>query len=55
MSRAQLPLVDPDFRFVERQPENLHAYARELLRHLRQIRAGGKAGAIRSLPSNPDG
>ncbi|MDR6305814.1 hypothetical protein GGQ85_003539 [Nitrobacter vulgaris] len=40
----QLPLVDPNFRFVERQPEQLHAYARGLLQHLRQIRAGGKAG-----------
>jgi hypothetical protein len=43
MSRAQLPLVDPDFRLVERQPRNLHAYARGLLWHLRRIRAGGKA------------
>jgi hypothetical protein len=43
-SRARLPLVDPDYRFVERRPENLHAYARELLRHLRRIRAGEKAG-----------
>ena len=40
---AQLPLVDPDFRFVERQPEKLHGYARGLLEHLRAIRAGGKA------------
>ena len=39
----QLPLVDPDFRFVERRPEMLHAYARGLLRHLRAIRADGKA------------
>jgi len=31
MSRAQLPLVDPDFRLVERQAGNLHAYARGLL------------------------
>lgn len=43
-SRAQLPLVDPDFRFVERRAEILHAYAHGLLIHLRQIRAGGKAG-----------
>jgi len=41
--RACLPLVDPDFRLVERQPEKLHAYARGLLRHLRRIRAGEKA------------
>lgn len=40
---AQLPLVDRDFRFVERRPERLHAYARGLLQHLRGIRAGGKA------------
>ena len=40
---AQLPLVDPDFRFVEHQPEKLHGYARGLLKHLRAIRAGGKA------------
>lgn len=42
-SSAQLPLVDPDFRFVERRPEQLHAYACGLLQHLHQIRAGGKA------------
>lgn len=42
--RMELPLVDPNFRFVQRQPEQLHAYARGLLQHLRQIRAGGKAG-----------
>jgi hypothetical protein len=41
---AQLPLVDPDFRLVERRPETLHAYARGLLQHLREIRAGEKAG-----------
>jgi hypothetical protein len=41
---AQLPLVDPDFLFVERQPEKLHSYARGLLEHLRAIRAGEKAG-----------
>jgi len=41
---AQLPLVDPDFRLVERRPERLHAYARGLLQHLRAIRAGEKAG-----------
>ena len=41
---AQLPLVDPDFRLVERRPERLHAYARGLLQHLREIRAGEKAG-----------
>jgi hypothetical protein len=40
---AQLPLVDPDFRLVERRAEMLHAYARGLLQHLRTIRAGGKA------------
>jgi hypothetical protein len=43
-ARVQLPLVDPDFRLVERRPEMLHAYARGLLQHLRAIRAGGKAG-----------
>jgi hypothetical protein len=43
-ARAQLPLVDPDFQLVERQPEQLHAYARGLLEHLRSIRAGEKAG-----------
>ena len=42
-ARAQLPPVDPDFRFDEHRPEALHAYARGLLQHLRQIRAGGKA------------
>jgi hypothetical protein len=41
---AQLPLVDPEFRFVERRPEKLHAYARGLVQQLRRIRAGGKAG-----------
>ena len=41
---TQLPLVDPEFRLVERRPERLHAYARGLLQHLRAIRAGGKAG-----------
>ena len=41
---GQLPLVDPDFLLVERRAEKLHAYARALLRHLRHIRAGGKAG-----------
>lgn len=40
---AQLPLVDPEFKLVERRPEKLHAYARGLLQHLRSIRAGGKA------------
>ena len=40
---TQLPLVDPDFRLVERRPEILRAYARGLLQHLRTIRAGGKA------------
>ena len=43
-SRVQLPLIDPDFCFVERRPEQLHAYARGLLQHLHHIRAGGKAG-----------
>ena len=43
-SHGQLPLVDPDFRLVERRAEKLHAYARGLLQHLRQIRAGKKAG-----------
>ena len=42
-ARAQPPPVDPDFRFVERRPDELHAYARGLLQHLRQIRSGGKA------------
>lgn len=41
--RAQLPPVDPDFLLVEHRPEALHACARGLLQHLRQIRAGGKA------------
>ena len=40
---AELPLVDPNFRVVERRPERLHAYARGLLQHLRAIRARGKA------------
>jgi len=40
---TQLPLVDPEFRFVERRPEMLDAYARGLLQHLRRIRAGGTA------------
>ena len=40
---TQLPLVDPEFRFVERRPERLHAYARGLLQHLRAIRAGEKS------------
>ena len=40
---VQLPLVDPDFRLVERRPQTLHAYARGLLQHLRAIRAGEKA------------
>ena len=43
-SPAQLPLVDPDFLLIERRPEQLHAYARGLLRHLRRIRDGEKAG-----------
>lgn len=43
-SHGQLPLVDPDFRLVERRAEKLHAYARGLLQHLLQIRAGEKAG-----------
>jgi len=43
-SPAQLPLVDPDFRLVERRPEKLHAYARGLLGQLRRIRDGEKAG-----------
>jgi hypothetical protein len=42
--QAQLPLVDPDYRIVERRPAQLHAYARGLLWHLRRIRAGEKAG-----------
>jgi hypothetical protein len=41
--KPQLPLVDPEFRLVERRPEKLHAYARGLLQHLRAIRSGGKA------------
>ena len=40
---AQLPLVDPDFRLVERRPKMLHGYARGLLQHLRSIRVHGKA------------
>ena len=40
---AQLPPVDPEFLLVERRPETLRAYARGLLWHLRQIRAGGEA------------
>jgi hypothetical protein len=43
-SRAELPLVDPDFRLTERRAEKLHAYARGLLDQLRRIRAGAKAG-----------
>jgi hypothetical protein len=43
-ANAQLPLVDPEFRLVERRPEKLHAYARGLLQHMRAIRAGEKAG-----------
>jgi hypothetical protein len=43
VTRGELPLVDPDFRLVERRAEKLHAYARGLLSHLRQIRAGEKA------------
>jgi hypothetical protein len=42
-ANAQLPLVDPEFLLVERRPEQLHAYARGLLQHLRQIRATRKA------------
>lgn len=41
--RMQLPPVDPDFGLVERRAEQLHAYARGLLQHLRQIRAKKKA------------
>jgi hypothetical protein len=41
---GELPVVDPDFRFVERRAERLHCYARGLLTHLRRIRAGKKAG-----------
>lgn len=40
--RMQLPPVDPDFGLVERRAEQLHAYARGLLQHLRQIRAKKK-------------
>jgi hypothetical protein len=43
-SHGRLPPVDPEFRIVEHRAEILHAYARGLLRHLRQIRAGEKAG-----------
>lgn len=43
ISSVRLPPVDPKYRIAERQPGNLHAYARGLLRHLRRIRAGGKA------------
>ena len=42
-ANAQLPLVDPKYRVVERRPESLHAYARGLLQHLRTIRTDGKA------------
>ncbi len=42
-ANAQLPPVDPEFLLVERRPEQLHTYARGLLQHLRQIRAGEKA------------
>ncbi len=41
---AQRPPVDPEFLLVERRPEMLRAYARGLLQHLHQIRAGEKAG-----------
>jgi hypothetical protein len=41
---ALLPLVDPEFHFVERRREMLDAYARGLLQHLQRIRTGGKAG-----------
>ena len=37
------PLVDPDYLFVERRAEELHAYARGLLKYLRQIRADGES------------
>ena len=42
-SREQLPLVDPDYVVVEHRPDELHAHARGLLKHLRHIRAGNKA------------
>jgi hypothetical protein len=40
---GQLPPVDPDFRIVERNAANLHAYASGLLQHLLRIRAGQKS------------
>ncbi len=40
---AQLPFVGPEFLVIERRPEQLHAYARGLQQHLRQIRDGEKA------------
>ena len=43
MPHAYLPLVDPEFHFVERRPAMLHAYARGLLQQLRKIRAREKA------------
>jgi hypothetical protein len=39
----QLPPVDPNYLIVERRADQLHAYARGLLHHLRQIRAGERA------------
>lgn len=39
---GQLPPVEPDFRVVERNAANLHAYATGLLQHLQRIRAGQK-------------
>jgi hypothetical protein len=43
VTRGELPLVDPNSRLVERRAKKLHAYARGLLSHLRQIRAGKNA------------
>ncbi|MBZ9673442.1 hypothetical protein [Mesorhizobium sp. ES1-3] len=41
--KAALPPVDPDFLIVEHDPEKLHAYAKGLWHHLRNIRSRGPA------------
>jgi hypothetical protein len=41
--KLALPILDPDYFIVERNPERLHEFARGLLSQLRHIRAGGKA------------
>jgi hypothetical protein len=38
-----LPVVEPGHLLVVRRPDELHAYARGLLEHLRRIRAGGNS------------